>query len=61
MDELPEAVRLMVCRLLADSSRRIHEVAEEVGYADVAHFSKSFKKYMGCTPGEYRNGAYENP
>jgi len=41
--------------LLADSSRRIHEVAEEAGYADVAHFSKSFKKYVGCTPGEYRN------
>ena len=47
-------------RLLADSSRRIHEVAEEAGYADVAHFSKSFKKYVGCTPGEYRNSAFEN-
>ncbi len=44
-------------RLLADPARRIHEVAEDVGYADVAHFSKSFKKHMGCTPGEYRNGA----
>ena len=42
-------------RLLADPARRIHEVAEAVGYLDVAHFSKSFKKYVGCTPGEYRN------
>lgn len=42
-------------RLLADPARRIHEVAEEAGYADVAHFSKSFKKHVGCTPGEYRN------
>lgn len=43
--------------LLADPARRIHEVAESVGYTDVAHFSKSFKKYAGFTPGEYRNGA----
>ena len=44
-------------QLLTDPARRIHEVAESVGYTDVAHFSKSFKKYVGCTPGEYRNGA----
>ena len=44
-------------RLLSDPARRIHEVAEEAGYADVAHFSKSFKRFVGCTPGEYRNGA----
>ena len=43
-------------QLLSDPARRIHEVAEDVGYTDVAHFSKSFKKYVGCTPGEYRNG-----
>ena len=42
--------------LLADSSLRIHEVAEQVGYADVAHFSKSFKRLEGMTPGEYREG-----
>ncbi len=41
-------------KLLADPSVRIHEVAEAAGYADVAHFSKSFKKWAGCTPGEYR-------
>ena len=41
--------------LLADSSLRIHAVAEQVGYADVAHFSKSFKRLEGMTPGEYRD------
>lgn len=40
--------------LLADLSLRIHDVAEQVGYADVAHFSKSFKRLEGMTPGEYR-------
>ena len=40
--------------LLADSSLRVHAVAEQVGYSDVAHFSKSFKRFVGMTPGEYR-------
>ncbi|MBQ9252727.1 MAG: response regulator [Clostridia bacterium] len=42
-------------QLLKDPSLRIHQVAEATGYADVAHFSKSFKKYTGQTPGDYRN------
>ena len=42
--------------LLADSSLRIHAIAEQVGYSDVAHFSKSFKRIAGMTPGEYRDG-----
>ena len=41
--------------LLADPALRIHEIAEETGFSDVAHFSRSFKKIAGCTPGEYRN------
>ena len=41
--------------LLADPAIRIHEIAEKTGFSDVAHFSRSFKKIMGCTPGEYRN------
>ena len=41
--------------MLADPSRRIHEIAEATGFSDVAHFSRSFKRFAGCTPGEYRN------
>lgn len=41
--------------LLADSSLKIYAVAEQVGYGDVAHFSKSFKRFAGMTPGEYRD------
>lgn len=40
--------------LLLDPAMRVHAVAEAVGYSDVAHFSKSFKKIVGKTPGEYR-------
>ena len=42
-------------KLMADPSLRIHDIAEKVGYSDVAHFSKSFKKIVGKTPGEYRD------
>ena len=41
--------------MLSDSALRIHEIAEKTGFSDVAHFSRSFKKLTGCTPGEYRN------
>lgn len=40
--------------LLKDPSMRIHEVAEQAGFSDVAHFSRSFKNLVGKTPGEYR-------
>ena len=41
--------------LLQDPGVRIQDVAEQTGYADLAHFSKSFKKHAGMTPGMYRN------
>ena len=46
-------------QLLGDPSLRIHEVAEQTGFSDVAHFSKCFKKHAGCTPGEYRKNGLE--
>ncbi|MDO5378055.1 MAG: response regulator [Clostridia bacterium] len=42
--------------LLRDPAKRVHEVAEAAGFSDVAHFSKSFKRLVGKTPGEYRAG-----
>ena len=41
-------------KLMRDPSLRIHDIAEQVGFSDVAHFSKTFKKTVGETPGEYR-------
>lgn len=40
--------------LLRDPALKVHEVAERVGYADVAHFSKNFKRLTGKSPVEYR-------
>lgn len=42
-------------RLMADPALRISEVAERVGYADTAHFSRVFKKLEGVSAGEWRN------
>nr|WP_325199081.1 response regulator [uncultured Oscillibacter sp.] len=41
--------------LLEDPALRISEVAEQVGYADTAHFSRVFKKSEGVSAGEWRN------
>ena len=41
--------------LLEDPALRISEIAERVGYADTAHFSRVFKKLEGMSAGEWRN------
>lgn len=42
-------------QLLADPSLKIGEISEMVGYADTAHFSRTFKKLEGKSANEYRN------
>lgn len=41
--------------LLSDCRIKVYEVAERVGYRDIAHFSSSFKKSVGVSPSEYQN------
>lgn len=41
--------------LLNDPSLRISDIAEEVGFLDMAHFSRVFKKLAGVSANEYRN------
>ena len=41
--------------LLKTSEYQIAEVAELTGFSSPSHFGSYFKKYMGCTPREYRN------
>lgn len=40
---------------LADPSLRISQIGEMVGYADTAHFARTFKKLEGMSANEYRN------
>lgn len=41
--------------LLEVPGLRIGDVAEEVGFLDIAHFSRVFKKQVGISANEYRN------
>ena len=41
--------------LLADTTLKIGEIGELVGYADTAHFARTFKKLENMSANEYRN------
>ena len=42
-------------KLLENPSYRIGDITEMVGFTDIAHFSRVFKKIEGKSPNEYRN------
>ena len=41
--------------LLTDPRLKIGDISEMVGYADTAHFARTFKKFEGMSANEYRN------
>jgi AraC-like DNA-binding protein len=41
-------------RLIASGEYTVAEVAEQVGFSDLAHFSRAFKKIIGKPPTEYK-------
>ncbi|MBB3112371.1 two-component system response regulator YesN [Paenibacillus phyllosphaerae] len=43
------------CEFLKDPSRRIMDIAFEVGYSDEKYFFQVFKRYTGMTPKQFRN------
>lgn len=54
--ELLNTIRITKAKeFLMDSSLRIGDVAEMVGFLDMAHFSRVFKKIAGMSAQEYRN------
>ena len=42
-------------QLLADPRYKISDISSRVGYSDGNYFGKSFKKYTGLSPSEYRD------
>lgn len=46
-------------KLLEDPSLKIHQISDMLGFNDVTHFSKTFKKIKGVSPNEYRNSIRE--
>ena len=47
------------CELLKCTSYRTAEIGEQVGYNDAHYFSAAFKKAMGQSPKDYKNGGQE--
>lgn len=47
-------VRMHKAVELLNNSGTIYEIAKRVGYNDYRHFLRTFKKYTGYTPSEYR-------
>ncbi|MDF2835676.1 MAG: AraC family transcriptional regulator [Paenibacillus sp.] len=45
--------------LLSVTSRRVGDIAREVGYENVTSFNRLFKKSTGVSPSEYRRGRQE--
>jgi AraC family transcriptional regulator len=43
------------CREISASDVPLVEIASEAGFADQAHFSRTFKRCMGLTPTEFRD------
>ena len=42
------------CTLLWDGDSSLGQVAEQLGFSDAFHFSKTFKKHIGIAPSHYR-------
>lgn len=42
-------------QLLSNSFLRLYEIAEQTGFYDYSHFSRTFKKATGFSPQEYQN------
>ncbi|MDP4091008.1 MAG: AraC family transcriptional regulator [Bacillota bacterium] len=40
--------------ILRDTTISVYEVMERVGFNDMSHFGRIFKRYLGCSPTEYR-------
>ena len=52
-DVIAGRIQMAKDRLFYTSST-ILEISEICGYRNVEHFCRQFRKYVGCTPGEFR-------
>lgn len=46
--------------LLQSTNLKTYEIAHKTGYIESRYFSQLFKKKVGCTPREYREGKHNN-
>lgn len=46
--------------LLCSTGKKVAQISEEVGFANVSYFCRSFREYYGCSPESYRKGTAED-
>jgi AraC-like DNA-binding protein len=56
---LEQQQRERALMLLRSAELSLEDVAERVGYSDVANFTRAFRRWTGLTPGAYRRAASE--
>lgn len=57
--DILNAVRIQKAKeFLSDPKLKIGDISEMVGYADTAHFARTFKKLEGMSANEYRNSLH---
>ncbi|MFZ5560533.1 MAG: helix-turn-helix transcriptional regulator [Pseudomonadota bacterium] len=44
----------LACWLLIQTDLPVEAIAEQVGYADTSNFSRTFRRWLGLTPREFR-------
>ena len=47
-------------RELVETDRSVTEISYDCGFGQVSFFSRSFRKWKGCSPGEWRKGKRAN-
>ena len=45
--------------MMQGGSMTVEKISEQFGYLSITHFYKLFKRYMGITPGAFREAPYE--
>lgn len=56
IDYLVEKRMQKACSLLRGTKLRVRDVMEQVGYLDLASFTRKFTQVIGTSPGKYRSG-----
>ena len=46
----------LACWLLLHSSMSVEAIAERLGYQDTSNFSRTFRRWLGVTPRDFRHG-----